>query len=135
MSGAYGRGFPPGQMTATLGVLRWGQWARALGAFRSPRAGVQPPVSFWQEPGWLVNAAINRKAGWPDDPTYRGSCRPSDDGRYPPAAEAGSPGRYRDVERLARMVNTPRLIVRWRDCPKRYHARLAHRLTWPGQEE
>jgi len=59
---------------------------------------------------WLVNVAINRKAGVPDA--------------------------QRDWElwRLSRAVNTPRLIVRDRECPKRYQSRLVHRLTHPDDE-
>ena len=59
---------------------------------------------------WLVEVAINRKAGIPD--------------AKPDSA----------LWRFSRLVNTPRLIVRERDCPKRYRARLAHRLTTAEDE-
>ena len=62
-----------------------------------------------EDPGWLVNQAINRRAGWPDDPSHsRGSCRPVN-GRYPRKAEGGT---YSHLRNLARAINTPRLIVR-----------------------
>jgi hypothetical protein len=54
---------------------------------------------------WLVNVAINRKAGIADRVTDW------------------------ELVRFARDVNTPRLRVYARHCPKRYRARLAHRLT------
>jgi hypothetical protein len=38
------------------------------------------------------------------------------------------------VWRLARAVNTPRLVVRIAECPKEYRVRLAHRLTDPTTE-
>ena len=45
------------------------------------------PVSFTTDPAWLVEVAINRRAGWPDDPSHsRGSCRPVN-GKYPKKAE------------------------------------------------
>ena len=59
---------------------------------------------------WLVNVAINRKAGIADTE------------------------RDWSLIRFAYNVNTPRLIVRERECPKRYRARLAHRLIRPEDE-
>jgi len=86
------------------------------------------PVAYTTDPAWLVHMAIDRRAGWPDDPTLtRGSCMPVA-GQYPRRA-AGS--EYADARRLADAVNHPRLIVRINDCPPRYLARLAHRLTDP----
>jgi hypothetical protein len=53
--------------------------------------------------------AINRHAGWPDDPSHtRGSAMPVD-GKYPHKAEGI---RYSHLRNLARAINTPRLIVR-----------------------
>ncbi len=38
---------------------------------------VRLPLSLTQDVGWLVNMGINRRAGWPDDPSgWRGSCMP-----------------------------------------------------------
>ena len=40
-------------------------------------------VSFTTDPKWLVNMAINRRAGWSDDPSHsRGSAMPVA-GKYP----------------------------------------------------
>ena len=79
-----------------------------LKACRAARAAGYP-VYLVTDPAWLVNMAINRRAGWPDDPTgYRGSCMPVN-GRYPKKAEGMriSHGRL-----IAGEINTPRLIVR-----------------------
>ena len=52
---------------ATIDHLRKCQHARACGF----------PVNFTTDPAWLVHQAINRRAGWPDDPgCFRGSCLP-----------------------------------------------------------
>ena len=59
---------------------------------------------------WLVNVAINRKAGIPDTQTDW------------------------SLVRFARDVNTPRLRVYERNAPARYKARLAHRLVSVQQE-
>jgi hypothetical protein len=67
------------------------------------------PVAFTTDPTWLVNMAINRRGGWPDDPSHmRGSAMPVD-GRYPHKAEGTA---YSDLRNLARAVNTPRRVVR-----------------------
>lgn len=72
------------------------------------RSGIA--VSLTTDPTWLVHMAINRRAGWLDDPSHsRGSAHPTPDGRYPPKA-AGDP--YQHLRRIARDVNTARLIVR-----------------------
>ena len=76
-------------------------------AIRLRAAGV--PVSFTTDPAWLIHMAINRRAGWPDDPSQmRGSAMPVD-GRYPRKAEGGH---YSHLRNLARCINTPRRIVR-----------------------
>ena len=66
-------------------------------------------VSYTTDPDWLIDQAINRRAGWPEDPSLsRGSCRPVN-GLYPRKAK----GDYQnDFYRASRAVNTPRLIVR-----------------------
>lgn len=67
------------------------------------------PVAYTTDPTWLVQMAINRRAGWPDDPTpSRGSCMPVN-GRYPRKAEGLA---YGHLWLIAREVNTPRLVVR-----------------------
>lgn len=66
-------------------------------------------VSYVTDPAWLVQMAINRRAGWPDDPSHvRGSARPVA-GRYPAKA---SGDRWHHLRTLARALNTPRLVVR-----------------------
>ena len=87
---------------ATIEYLRRCQAAR--------RAGHS--VSYTTDPVWLLDMAINRRAGWLDDPTHsRGSCRPAG-GRYPKKAEGQE---YGHLRLLARSINTPRLIVRGRE--------------------
>ncbi len=99
----------------TINYLRACQGARAA----------DYPVRYVTDPRWLVNMAVNRRAGWPDDPSLtRGSAMPVH-GRYPKRAEGDE---FRTLEHLARKVNTPRLIVRDRECPVRYRARLRHRF-------
>lgn len=92
-------------------------------------------VSYTTDPAWLVHMAINRRAGWPDDPTTtRGSAAPTSDGRYPPKA-AGSG--FAHLRRLSREINTPRLIVRegalgeWRALLK---SRLPHRFRMSTED-
>lgn len=91
-------------------------------------------VCFVHDPAWLVNVAINRRAGWPDDPTHsRGSCQPVRRNGiriYPPKARGDE---FRHLRQLADKINTPRLIVRiselgeWRKLlmariPKRFYS-------------
>jgi hypothetical protein len=108
---------------ATIDYLRTCQSARAHGL----------PAVFTTDPAWLVNVAINRRAGWPDDPGLAyGSAMPVN-GRYPKRA---SDQAWFDLARFARAVNTPRLIVRANECrhiDPRIRARVAHRITedWP----
>ena len=83
---------------ATIQRLRALQAARAAGA----------PVRFTTDPGWLVEQAINRRAGWAEDPHFRGSCLPVN-GRLPSKARGDW---QRHLRLLAREINTPRLIVR-----------------------
>ena len=83
----------------TIAYLRQCQRHRAVGM----------TVYMTTDPEWLVDMAINRRAGWPDDPTcQRGSARPVN-GRQYPAKAAGDA--YRHLELLARAINTPRLVV------------------------
>jgi hypothetical protein len=86
---------------ATIEYLRRCQAARAAGH----------PVRFMTDPAWLVNQAINRRAGWVETPhgdTSRGTTQPVG-GRFP--RKAG--GNYlRSLRQLAHRINTPRLIVR-----------------------
>lgn len=83
----------------TIKYLRLCQSARAAGH----------QVAYTTDPAWLVTMAINRRAGWPDDPSgFRGSAMPVR-GRYPKRAEGI---RYNHLRLIAGEVNTRRLIVR-----------------------
>jgi len=87
------------EIIATIHYLRQCQEARRKGY----------PVSFTMDPGWLLDMAINRRAGWPDDPsTSRGSAMPVN-GTYPKKASGDT---YNHLRLIAREINTPRLIVR-----------------------
>lgn len=84
------------------------------------------PVHLTTDPRWLLNVAINRRAGWPDDPSFeRGSAMPVG-GRFP--AKAGG-DYYRHLVLAARAVNEPRRIVRLPELGE--HRWLAGRI--PGR--
>ena len=86
-------------INGTLEYLRACQTARAGGY----------PVAYTTDPAWLVHVALNRRAGWPDDPGgFRGSARPID-GRFP--RKAGGTY-YQGLRTAAHRINTPRRIVR-----------------------
>ena len=92
-------------------------------------------VSYTSDPTWLINQAINRRGGYLDDPsTCRGSCLPTERGRYPRKAEGDT---SRSLYQLARRINTPRLIVRegelgeWRNLLLR---RLPGRFLSPEED-
>lgn len=82
----------------TIERLRSLQRARAAGH----------PVSLTTDPAWLVDQAINRRAGWAEDPHSRGTTMPID-GRLPRKARGDW---LRHLRLIAREVNTPRLTVR-----------------------
>jgi hypothetical protein len=91
-------------------------------------------VAYRTDVDWLEHMAINRRAGWPDDPGFSyGSAMPVN-GRYP--VRYGD-DRYRHLRLLAHQINTPRLIVRvselgeWRAL---LTARLPSRFTYPGED-
>lgn len=87
------------QVLGTIALLKHCQGLRASGK----------SVGYTDDPAWLVNMAVNRRAGWPDDPTCsRGSCMPVN-GKYP-RKSAGDYG-YRHLCQLAERVNS-RVIVR-----------------------
>lgn len=66
-------------------------------------------ASFLNDPAWLIEQAINRRAGWPDDPSHsRGSCMPVN-GRHPKKASGDW---FRHLRLIASEINTPRLIMR-----------------------
>lgn len=96
----------------TIAYLRQCQEARAAGY----------PVRFTTDPGWLVEQAINRRAGWVEDPHSRGTCMPVN-GCLPRKA-CGDWQRH--LRLIAQRVNTPRLIVRVQELGE--HRWLADRL-------
>ena len=113
------------------GLTEVGATVRYLKACRAYRtAGGR--VAYTTDPEWLVDMAVNRRGGWPDDPSeYRGSARPVN-GCYPKKA---SGSRYGRLQHLAYRINTSRLIVReaelgeWRRLLLK---RLPHRITKAG---
>jgi len=112
------------KIKATIKYLRRCQAARAAGY----------PVAFTTDPAWLVTMAINRRAGWPDEPGFtRGSAMPVA-GRHPKKASGDA---YRHLRLLADEINTPRLIVRegqlgeWRELILR---RLPGRIHRPEDD-
>lgn len=61
--------------------------AAVRAAERAGRRFGQDPVAYTTDPEWLVDMAVNRRAGWPDDPSLsRGSAPPVGD-RFPKRAE------------------------------------------------
>lgn len=82
----------------TLRYLRACQAARAAGI----------PVYRTTDPAWLVQQAINRRAGWLEDSHTRGTTQPIA-GRFPRKARGDW---QRHLRLLARAINTPRLVVR-----------------------
>lgn len=104
------------QVRETITYLRRCQMARATGY----------AVSYTTDPEWLVDMAINRRAGWPDDPDRRGSAQPTRAGAYPKRASETD-----DVRQFAGMLNGSRwypreIETRW--LPKWVRARVAHRI-------
>ena len=81
------------------------------------------PVYLKTDPAWLVNVAINRRAGWPESRYFFSSCAPVA-GQYPKRADEC----HDSTKQFANRVNTPKLIVREQECPKRYRTRLQHRF-------
>ena len=86
------------QVRATIEYLQVRQAARAAGY----------PVSYTTDPAWLVNEAINRRAGWLEDRHTRGTTRPVN-GKLPRKALGDW---QRHLRLIAHEINTPRLIVR-----------------------
>jgi len=99
------------QVRNTINYLKKCQDARKAGY----------PVYLKTDPAWLVNVAINRRAGWPESRVIFDSCMPVN-GAYPKRAEE-------NLRQFADHVNTPRLVLREAQVPFRYRQRLAHRIT------
>ena len=82
----------------TIEYLQRCQAARAAGA----------RVAFTTDPAWLVNQAINRRAGWLEDFHTRGTSQ-AIGGRFPRKCRGDW---QRHLRLVAREINTPRLVVR-----------------------
>jgi hypothetical protein len=92
---------PVSEIRATIDYLQTCQNARAAGY----------PVHMRTDPAWLVNQAINRRAGWLEAPrgdTSRGTSQ-AIDGHFP--RKCGGDWQ-RHLRLIADEVNTPRLVVR-----------------------
>lgn len=100
----------------TIEYLRLCQHARAAGY----------PVAYTTDPAWLIQMAINRRAGWPDDPGhYRGSCMPID-GQYPKKAEGMW---FAHLRLIAREINSRSVVHMARLGEHRWLVkRLPHRF-------
>jgi hypothetical protein len=109
MNGVY-LGQDPEKIRATLEFLRHYQTFIRSGCerMRDPLSAFGADTITQEETQrkltWLIDLAINRKAGIPDH------------------------AEDMEVRRLAWKVNQPRLIVREHECPPRYRRRLAHRF-------
>lgn len=102
---------------------------KTLMAYRS--AGES--VCYTSDPSWLINMAINRRAGWPEDIHQYGNVRINHRGQV----ARRSVGRHdTEMRRLRHRVNQPRLIVREREArfDRIIHARLAHRFYTEERE-
>lgn len=108
---------------ATFAFLRLCQRARAEGY----------PVAYTTDPAWLVNEAINRRAGWLEDRHTRGTVQPVN-GKLPRKAA----GDYlRSLGHLVRRINSPRQIIRENELGEfrpLIFARLPHRITLREEE-
>lgn len=88
------------EIRATIDHLKACQQARAAGY----------PVHMTTDPAWLINQAINRRAGWlqtPHGDTSRGTSQPID-GHFPRKCRGDW---QRHLRLVAREINTPRLMV------------------------
>lgn len=110
---------------ATIDRLRACQAARAAGL----------PLRLVDDPAWLVEQAINRRAGWVEDPHHRGSSPPIPCGhgssRRSPLYRKAHGDWQRHLHLIAREVNTPRLVVPVSRLGEHHWlvARLPHRFS------
>ncbi len=112
-------GIPRESIRPTLAHLKLCQRARSQGY----------PVSYANDPRWLVNMAINRRACWPDDPSEcRGSAMPVK-GEYPKRARGSE---YMRVWRLSRAAG--RVIVRDREASILHERHRAKIRTWSADD-
>jgi hypothetical protein len=112
----------PSKIANTIAHLKALQAARAAGY----------PVSYTTDPAWLLDEAINRRAGWVEDPHTRGTTQPIR-GKLPRKAT----GQWQDdYSRMAHRVNS-RVIVRPSEvgpARKELLARMPERFTYPEDE-
>lgn len=138
--------FDPKLVRGTIAYLKECQRHRAMRErwVREDRftPGALSPTN---DPEWLVDMAINRRAGWPDDPSHsRGSAHPvkrwapgfmvAPIWQYPKRASGDF---YRHLALIAHEVNTPRLVVRAQrlgECRDYLVRRLPERFTLPGDD-
>ena len=115
--GAYGLfGVTGEDVRATIVYIKQCQERRA--AIRAnPGCGYY--VSYTNDPAWLVQQAINRRAGWCEGRHTRGTCKPVN-GKRP--RKAAGPWQ-KDVAHFARHVNGGFLTM-VRELPAEYRDRL-----------
>ena len=122
------------KVSNTLRYLRACKMAKAAGLFDdAPCFSPFGNGMQYHDPDWLLNMAINRRAGWPEPTHYRGSCAPVN-GKLPRKADGDWQASFL---RAANAVNTPRLIVRESalgECRAFLLARIPHRITRNGEE-
>ena len=129
-----GLGATSDSLQHTLAYLHVCQKARAVG-WKYPN-----DYHLTRDPEWLVDVAINRRAGWLDDPgSVFGSAMPVkrwDPGfmvapifQFPKygSGDTTLPGIIHP--QTIHIINMPRVIVRERQVPLRYRPKLVHRLT------
>lgn len=87
----------PSKIANTIATLKRCQAARAAGH----------PVYLTTDPTWLLNMAINRRAGWVEDPHSYGSVQPVR-GKLPRFATGDA---QRHIDQIGHRVNS-RAIVR-----------------------
>lgn len=83
--------------------------ANTITALRERRAlrAAGRPVYLTTDPAWLLDMAINRRAGWAEDPHAFGSCQPVN-GKLPRFATGDA---QRHIRQIADRVNA-RIVVR-----------------------
>lgn len=122
------------QVAGTLRLLRWFDAFAASGCNEAPDPFGDRGWRLKREhaPGvlrGLIHAAINRRAGWVDDPScWRGTARPNHHGKFPRKAGGNY---YVHLRLIAQEINTPRLIM-WPECLGEHRwllARLPNRFA------
>lgn len=113
----------PPLVANTITYLKACQALRAAGA----------PVYLTTDPSWLLDMAIDRRAGWLEDRHSRDICQPVN-GKAPRTCGGDA---QRHLAQLAHKINTPRLLTRPSELGAwgRYlEARIPERFTYPDDE-